>query len=840
MLLSAFTSPRRLALLAVFVFIVALAFLSSSPSYQGYLPDYKIPGYSKSSNEEDQGKGKVEAPAKEATAAAAVHTSAAHGDEYDWTNSVDFVAATSTRTEVESTISELPTHSPSPSSSASTSASTTTTLPQHASMSNSSATYAPSPLPHAEKQVIDIQMQGLLHDWHPPASIPKHWPSAEEYVGKDYNPRRWEGFEWNTEIYTENGIERLQEERGVQLEAYHPYPEYDSEAYKNEWQGDYVHCVGPRGKRLNESADDIVKAFTALPTGFPDVFVGSAEATGVNAETCFDRYHRYGPYGYGEDDSIVPKDWERTLLYPTWESVGWGRLQDECVMENQERFAPYSRTRIELATNNTAPDHFQRPLSHYDKTPSPGGPQAMTRTAVVIRAYEGYTYTPNDIIAIRSMIAELSLRSGGEYSVFLFVNVKDNGADLDSETVRHDFLRANIPRELQDIAILWNERIMEAWYPDITDWQVYWHQFMPLQWFMETHTEFDFVWNWETDARYTGNHYHFLSAMSSFALQTPRKYLWERNARYYIPSAHGNNYTAFLSDTDYAIEAAWRNDSSRIPIWGPQPFNEFRQNPIGPKPPVSDQKLDAFSWGVGEEADLITLLPIFSPVHTKWEYRDKIWNFIPGIHPVFDGDGDPSFTHPDFINIDRRVYINTVSRFSRRQIRAMHLENLVGRTMQAEMWPATVALHHGLKAVYAPHPIWADRHWPAWYADAVFNADGDEAAAWGQREDSVYNHDREWNFAGWSWYYASRFPRTLYRRWLGWGDKKEDWSPLRDLSGEDFETQSKMIALGKEGGQWDGDGEEGGVTRVGGNGRMCLPGMLLHPVKKVVQDEGGD
>jgi hypothetical protein len=243
--------------------------------------------------------------------------------------------------------------------------------------------------------------------------------------------------------------------------------------------------------------------------------------------------------------------------------------------------------------------------------------------------------------------------------------------------------------------------------------------------------------------------------------------------------------------------------------------------------PPRESYQDNFGWGVGEEADLITLQPIWDPTETEWSYRSKIWNFIPGMHPVFNGDADPGYDeahHKDFKHIKRRTYINTLSRFSRRQLHAMHLENLVGRAMQAEMWPATVALHHGLKAVYAPHPIWTDRQWPGWYMDAIFNADGNETAQWGERLDSVYNHDREYNFYGWSWYYASKFPKTLYRRWLGWSDK-DDVGPLHAITGKQLEETGGEFSL------------DGLPESVGGKGRMCLPAMLLHPVKKVVEKE---
>ena len=166
--------------------------------------------------------------------------------------------------------------------------------------------------------------------------------------------------------------------------------------------------------------------------------------------------------------------------------------------------------------------------------------------------------------------------------------------------------------------------------------------------------------------------------------------------------------------------------------------------------------------------------------------------------------------------------------------------------MQAEMWPATVALQHGLKAVYAPHPIWTDRKWHAWYMDAVFNADGGEMAQWGSRGDSVYNQDREHNFNGWSWYYKSDFPKTLYRRWLGWrasvgSEMQFPNNPLRVLGGRRFEEKGvkrKFRGKAADGSEAAPDGSDSFIAKdsvAGGMGRMCLPGMLLHPVKHVYQ-----
>lgn len=805
MLFSPFTSPRRLAIIGILVFLVAIAYLSSSPSYRGYLPKYESSNL-KSSNEIDHiANGHVEEPLK------------------DW--ELPFEEPTKVESHsggLDVVEEEIHEYKPATSSVAQNAASTSSLPAAHTSKAPENkhehdATSGPQPLPHAPYEQVQLQIQELIQPWRPENPQGGHWPPYEDYINSDYNPNRWEGFDFDNDFYVQNGIDGLKEEKDVKLEPYLPYPKYESLEYKREWVGDHVNCMGPRGKRLNESTEDIVKAFTSLPHGFPQVAIGDADITGVDIGKCFDRYHRYGPYGLGQDDETAIKDWDAPLSKPDWSRVGWGNLQDQCVLDNKERWAPKARMAVDTTPVKDMPKKFVEQIQEGSK------PQYHHRTALLIRTWEGYTYTENDLQSIRSLITELSLLSGGEYQVFLFVNIKDNHANLFDEKVRRDLLQS-VPEELQDISILWNEGIMQDWYPEVTDWQVYWHQFMPLQWFMETHPEFDYVWNWETDARFTGNHYQFLEALAQFSRKTPRKYMWERNQRFYFPDTHGS-YSDWLDDTDWAIEKAMKEDGLQ-PVWGPEPYNYTLQTPIGPRPPhaMSD---DTFSWGVGEEADLITLQPIWDPTETEWSYRSKIWNFIPGMHPVFNGDADPGYDeahHEDFKFIKRRVYINTLSRFSRRQLHAMHLENIEGRAMQAEMWPATVALHHGLKAVYAPHPIWTDRKWPGWYMDAIFNSDGNETAQWGERLDSVYNHDREYNFQGWSWYYASKFPKTLYRRWLGWMDR-DDVGPLREVTGKQLE---------ETGGEYSLDGHP---ESVGGKGRMCLPAMLLHPVKKVSENE---
>ena len=193
------------------------------------------------------------------------------------------------------------------------------------------------------------------------------------------------------------------------------------------------------------------------------------------------------------------------------------------------------------------------------------------------------------------------------------------------------------------------------------------------------------------------------------------------------------------------------------------------------------------TWGLGEEADLITLGPIFDPKHTTWGLRDDFTGY--GQERPEELDMNPSWDGPP-----RRAVIVTPSRLSRKLVMTMHAENAVhNRHMSTELWPSTVALHYGMKAVYAPHPVYMDRKWPARYLESMLNNGLHGASGGGPK--SIFG-TKEHNFLGASWYYNAGWPGVLWRRWLGWA--------------------------------WDGNG---GQEWEEEHGRMCLPAFLLHPIK---------
>ena len=335
-------------------------------------------------------------------------------------------------------------------------------------------------------------------------------------------------------------------------------------------------------------------------------------------------------------------------------------------------------------------------------------------------------------------------------------------------------------------------------------------QWLPVQWFSLSHPNFDYYWNWEMDVRFTGHHYQLTEQLGNWAKQQPRKGMWERNSRFYIPSVHGDyptNFTQFVQNkyaSDSLVDGKLGIDDTLADssIWGPNPPSGQPLSPYDIHPPSNAPTAgyENFTWGVGEEADLITLLPMFNPEPTHYALKYSYWNYPEELKP----EGPP-----------RRATIITFYRVSHRLLSMMHRENTgeLGHHMGSEVWPQSTALHHGFKAVYAPHPMYMDRHWPAKALDYIFN-NGDADDVLGRykylaREgegsggtESVFGLGREHNFLPSTWYYRTELAERLYRRFLGW----------------------EIFGIG--GKRWEKT-----------HGRYCLPPMLLHPIKDMEEPE---
>jgi hypothetical protein len=493
--------------------------------------------------------------------------------------------------------------------------------------------------------------------------------------------------------------------------------------------------------------------------------------------------------------------------------MDWSEAQHRCYEKNKGRFSPpdedQSLSTLSSAIHKPNNELLKQRTVHGDN--SSLHRQPIDRIAVVIRTYVGFQWTRHAILNFRAMINELSLRSGGEYTVHFLLHVHDNEVPIwaDAETAQR-VLDDNVPLEFHGLCTLWSEAQMRLLYPgdfgaavenpsgqDVHG--VYRSAHMPLQHFALTHPQYAHFWNWEMDMRWLGDYYELFDRLGVFARNQSRTGLWERNERYYIPHVHGSweNFTALVRAETEA--------SGRRPVLGPVLFAgraSVRSEEQGRSflPASCARGSDPALCGVGEEADLITLNPIFDAENSGWVFSSD----VTGYEDIFDVP-------------PRRVAIITASRLSRRLLAVMHEETWRMRhAMFSEMFPATMALHHGLKAVYAPHPVYLDREWEMDAVERAFNGGrGGSTSGHG----SPFDYDNEHNHKGSSWYFNSEFSGLLWRRWLGYAQM--------DGRGDDG-------GRGAQGTLRGGKAEE---ERLDSTGRMCLRSVLLHPIKWEHPDE---
>ncbi|KAJ4415640.1 hypothetical protein N0V85_002634 [Neurospora sp. IMI 360204] len=614
-----------------------------------------------------------------------------------------------------------------------------------------------------------------------------------------------------------------------------------------------------------------IQYYDGRPSGFPDNVIGSYELFSLPEDICFDRFGRYGPYGYGysvktgglgvgEHGDRVGSDevWKSTKQVD-WSSssIDWAEAQRRCFRDNEGRYKPVDahknprqgfyikeedgksklKTRADVqiseSTTTIKPAEEKEKGSATPDVPKPKGD--IPRSALVIRAWDEVDWNAENVLNIRALVAELSLASGGRYDVHLLVQVRNDGRNpvwADDEAYQKR-INDTIPAEFRGMVTLWSETQMLAIYQGVRDlWTKgpelpvhgsYRGLQMAMQYFAHKHPEYEHFWQWEMDIRYTGHYYDLLTKLETWAKEQPRKGLWERNARFYMPYVHGTwddfkqmarvqtEHGTVGADNiwDSAIKKGGNKDKQESPnqvktkgeksIWGPErpkDSNDWFEHDQDPVPPTSYER-DKYAWGVGEEADLITLNPIFNPEGTTWGLADDI-----------TGYNETNIGRPP-----RRAQIITASRMSRRLLLTMHRETAFKKHHAfPEMWPATVALHHGYKAVFAPHPLFVDREWPTEYMAHILNG-GRNGASGGSRT-SVFGN-REHNMRGLTWFYNAGFSTNLYKRWLG--------LKVNNDGGEQFELRPDNSA-----------DDQTVSTMRGGEGRMCLPPMLLHPVKDVV------
>ncbi|SMR41457.1 unnamed protein product [Zymoseptoria tritici ST99CH_1E4] len=409
-------------------------------------------------------------------------------------------------------------------------------------------------------------------------------------------------------------------------------------------------------------------AVPANDSALPQTRLGDPEIMNRNGtHGCVPAAERLGPFGH----SVGRSDFRDR----PWSTLRWGELQSKCAYEQQQQSdgkgKPYRAMKSRL-------QRFHGGVDENLKNAWLDG-KVTGRTAVVLRTWNQFEYTGNQKAWLRTLATELALDTGGKYQLFLLVDVKDGELDLNDDKTHAEVLEKSVPEEFRDMTLLWNEKMVKEWFPKVDQHRAMHQMYQALQIFSYTFPEFDHIWQFEMDARLTGNAARTLDDVTTWSTSQPRKNLWERNARFYVPGLW-SDYSAFSRALD--AELANHTDST---TWGPPPTAQNYITPGGPPPPSRSNT----TWGIGEAPDLITFSPMIDPIGSDWAYEEG------GVHGF-----DPPASLP------RRMAIVSMTRTSRRLLRLISLEQReTGNWLVSESTPETFTFLHGLKGVYAPHVV---------------------------------------------------------------------------------------------------------------------------------------
>ncbi|KAE9364652.1 hypothetical protein N431DRAFT_431489 [Stipitochalara longipes BDJ] len=500
-------------------------------------------------------------------------------------------------------------------------------------------------------------------------------------------------------------------------------------------------CDGPP-RSLSSSHELYAYPATALPAKFPTPAAGSHDIIGINGNVCFTSSSRYGPYG-----------WSNKETETGWPEVQWGQLQQKCLEKNQHRF----------------------------KADGDESGKKKARQAVVLRGHEKFKWRPNDFIYTRSLIAELSLASGGEYEVIFMIQLNDHehasltSSDLRNASIVEPLKERYVPAEFRDLVIFFNTNVLKETYPKVGEWSYVMQSYQPVQWLAVSRPEFTHFWVIEQDFRVIGHNYEFFNSVGEWARKQPRDHLWERNSQLYIPAVH-ESWDNFVR----IIEQNTPGEGVLGPMPPPKTANYSSFEPAIPLPsPVPKD------WGVGEDADVISLSRIWDPIGSEWVFETYLKVFPP--------------------DTPRRTSPPNSGRFSRRVLLLTHEEQVKhGTCVAGEATNPTTALHHGLKAVYVPHPMYFDEDVDP---KALYKAfSGHEA---GEPFDTTKAHlgmakpdnkKNRWERLTFSW--TNELAEELYKWWT-----------LSNGTNKNFhESPSGQRVPSRE---------------------PCFPAMALHPIKDV-------
>ncbi|SPO20886.1 uncharacterized protein UTRI_00363 [Ustilago trichophora] len=250
--------------------------------------------------------------------------------------------------------------------------------------------------------------------------------------------------------------------------------------------------------------------------------IGSLDRLELDDHTCFQYASRFEPF-------LAPA-WNNTYIAKAQGRIG---LQDvasittdliwyaNLLAEHEPHHYPH--------TNWSDPTLLHACPTPQNKTsqPTEANTTDKPRLAFVLRCYQDFSWSQDDILHLRALIWELRTADlPFDIDVHLLLEVKDASSHVSmfTEPGRRQILRGSLPIEFWPLVTLWSEKEMILRYSLYGDFRAgiqaagsYRGCLLPLQRFAVDHPEYDNLINWELDTRFTHTYDKLIKSLFKYA-----------------------------------------------------------------------------------------------------------------------------------------------------------------------------------------------------------------------------------------------------------------------------------------------------------------------------------
>jgi hypothetical protein len=337
-----------------------------------------------------------------------------------------------------------------------------------------------------------------------------------------------------------------------------------------------------------------------------------------------------------------------------------------------------------------------------------------------------------------------------------------------------------VPQEFRNIALIYDEILLDSWYKKTEDHRPEFQMFQALQLFARTY-HFDHYWQLEMDARFLVNAREYFDSLAEFADHQPQKQSLRRASYRYMSSRYPT-YDDFAKAVDAGSLLSTNGFTRPNVAEIPEPYRVAHPQPPT-SPPNSAAEHTAASQPV-EPTDLIltnTVVPVLEM--TEWPYLDYAHGF------TLEAEFLPRLQSPVSMVRCSALLLNLIH----------DAQAAKGLALPSEATAASFAWFHDLKIVHPPIPFFMrDSDPDLEEIERLFNGGPVEE---GKKGPALYDPIRHWDLANnGTWHWGGTWPREIMDVFLG----------------------IKQI---------DRDDDLPWILRRDEAGKIWAPGLLLHPVK---------